>query len=220
MRLSDFDYSLPPERIAQTPVEPRDAARMLVLDRSSGELAHHRVRDLPDLLRPGDLLVANRSRVLPARVVGRLRGGGRAELLLLRRLSPGRWEALARPARRLRPGDVVDVDEVRPGLRVRIIEQFAAGVRTIGVEQDAGADPDAALLAAGSTPLPPYIRGWAGDPERYQTMFADIAGSAAAPTAGLHFTPSLLDALNTAGIGLETLVLHIGLDTFRPITAE
>src|SRR5438477_8612407 len=118
MRLSDFDYSLPPERIAQTPVEPRDAARMLVLDRSSGELGHHRVRDLPDLLRPGDLLVANRSRVLPARVRVSLRGGGRAELLLLRRLAPGRWQALVRPARRLRPGDVISV---RSGLEVRVV---------------------------------------------------------------------------------------------------
>src|SRR5438105_3843063 len=155
MRTADYEYDLPPELIAQEPIEPRDAARLLVFDRTADGLQHRGVRDLPTLLQPGDLLVANRSRVLPARVVGRLRGGGRAELLLLRRLSPGHWEALARPARRLRPGDVVDVVEVWPGLRVRIIEQFAAGVRTIGVEQDAGADPDAALLAAGSTPLPP-----------------------------------------------------------------
>src|SRR5438477_12982807 len=130
MRLSDFDYSLPPERIAQTPVEPRDAARMLVLDRSSGELGHHRVRDLPDLLREGDLLVANRSRVLPARIRGTLRGAGRAEVLLLRNLAVGRWQALVRPARRLRPGDTVSVDDE---LAVEIVDVQPDGVREIAV---------------------------------------------------------------------------------------
>src|SRR5919202_4985446 len=117
MQLSDFDYDLPPERIAQTPIEPRDAARLLVLHRGTGGIEHRQVRDLPDLLRPGDLVVANRSRVLPARVFGTLRGGGRAELLLLRRLGTGRWEALCRPARRLRLGDTIAVDD---DLRVRV----------------------------------------------------------------------------------------------------
>src|SRR5438445_3542588 len=158
MRLSDFDYALPPERIAQTPIEPRDAARLLTLDRETGALGHHHVRDLPDLLHPGDLLVANGSRVLPARITGRLRGGGRAELLLLRRLAPGRWEALGRPARRLRPDDIVQVAD---DLRVRIAETHPDGVRDIEVQSD-GVDPDVTLLAHGSTPLPPYIRGWLG----------------------------------------------------------
>ncbi|HEX8969584.1 MAG TPA: tRNA preQ1(34) S-adenosylmethionine ribosyltransferase-isomerase QueA [Chloroflexota bacterium] len=216
MRLTDFDYDLPPELIAQTPIEPRDAARLLVLDRQSGQTAHHAVHHLPDLLRAGDLLVANRSRVLPARVRGRLRGGGHAELLLLRRLGPGHWEALARPARRLRPGDEV---RIGAGLCVRIARALADGVREISVESTAG-DPDAALLAVGSTPLPPYIRGWLGDPERYQTVFADVDGSAAAPTAGLHFTPRLLDCLAAAGIACATLILHVGLDTFRPVNEE
>jgi len=234
MRTDDFDYTLPDDLIAQTPIEPRDAARLLVLERATGRLAHHVVADLPRLLRPGDLLVANRSRVLPARILGRLRGGGRAELLLLRRLEPGRWQALGRPARRLRTGDVV---EVGPGLRLRIGETFDQGLRHVEVEADTatadantanadaakagplGADAaDAALLAAGSTPLPPYIRGWTGDPERYQTIFADTEGSAAAPTAGLHFTPELIAALADAGIDLATLVLHVGLDTFRPVS--
>jgi S-adenosylmethionine:tRNA ribosyltransferase-isomerase len=214
MRLSDFDYTLPEELIAQEPLEPRDAARLLVLDRTSNQMAHHQVRDLPNLLRPGDLVVANRSRVLPARVRGRLHGGGAAEFLLLRRLAAGRWQALGRPARRLRPGDVVSVTSQ---LRVQVIAAFAEGVRDIAVDSDA-ADPDAALLAAGSMPLPPYIRGWRGNPQRYQTIFADTDGSAAAPTAGLHFTPALLQRLADSGVGFGTLVLHVGLDTFRPIT--
>lgn len=209
MRLSDFDYALPPERIAQTPIEPRDAARLLVLDRATRKIQHRQVRDLPDLLAPGDLLVANRSRVLPARVLGTLRGGGRAELLLLRRLEPTRWEVLGRPARRLRSGDIVRLQD---GSLATVVAVRAEGVREISVEDDA------ALLAAGSTPLPPYIRGWTGDPERYQTIFADREGSAAAPTAGLHFTPELLNRLATRGVGLATILLHVGLDTFRPVT--
>jgi S-adenosylmethionine:tRNA ribosyltransferase-isomerase len=214
MDLAEFDYTLPHERIAQTPIEPRDNARLLVLDRSTGATLHHRVRDLPELLRPGDLLVANRSRVLPARVRGTLGGGGRAELLLLRRIGPGRWEALCRPARRLRVGDAVQIAE---GLSVTVAEAQPEGVREIVVTCSV-ADADAALLAAGSTPPPPYIRGWSGDPERYQTIFADVEGSAAAPTAGLHFTPELIDRLAARGIPLVTIVLHVGLDTFRPIT--
>jgi S-adenosylmethionine:tRNA ribosyltransferase-isomerase len=215
MQLSDFEYALPPELIAQAPVEPRDSARLLVMRRRDDRIQHEKlVRDLPDLLRPGDLLVANRSRVLPARIFGRLAGGGRAEFLLLRRIEPGVWEALARPARRLRPGDVVTV---AADLRVRILAGLELGLRHIQVEADA-ADPDAALLAHGSVPLPPYIRGWLGDPERYQTIYADTRGSAAAPTAGLHFTQALLDRLASRDIGFATLVLHVGLDTFRPIT--
>src|SRR5919199_1259587 len=216
MRLSDFDYALPQELIAQTPIEPRDAARLLVLDRHSGATAHHHMRDLPDLLRAGDLVVANRSRVLPARIRGRLRGGGSAELLLLRRLARGSWEALGRPARRLRPGDVVIVTD---DLDLTVTAAHAEGVRQVEVHTTRQ-DPDAALLAHGSTPVPPYIRGWAGDAERSQTIFADIDGSAAAPTAGLHFTPSLLERLNARGIGVSTLVLHVGLDTFRPISHD
>ena len=214
MRVSDFDYTLPPELIAQQPVEPRDAARLLVLDRASDRLTsekHLHVRDLPDLLRPGDLLVANRSRVLPARILGRLSGGGRAEFLLLRQHGPGLWEALARPARRVRPGDVVTITD---DLAVQVVEAFENGIRHIQVESDAK------LLAHGTVPLPPYIHGWMGDPERYQTIFADTQGSAAAPTAGLHFTRDLLDRLATRSISCMTLVLHIGLDTFRPITHD
>jgi S-adenosylmethionine:tRNA ribosyltransferase-isomerase len=214
MRLLDFDYTLPQELIAQQPLEPRDAARLLVLDRHSGGVTHHHVRDLPDLLVRGDLLVANRSRVLPARVRGRLGGGGNAELLLLRRFAPGHWQALARPARRLRAGDTVTVTA---RLRIRVLAACAEGVRDIEVHCD-DEDPDAALLASGSMPIPPYIRAWLGDPERYQTIFGDVEGSAAAPTAGLHFTHDLLGRLADQGVQLRTLLLHVGLDTFRPVT--
>src|SRR5439155_12391957 len=185
MRLSDFDYALPPELIAQTPIEPRDAARLLVLDRQSGAMAHRHVYELPDLLRAGDLVVADSSRVLPARIRGRLDGGGNAELLLLRRLARGRWEALGRPARRLRPGDAIKVAD---DLDLTVTAAHAEGLRHVEVHS-AQSDPDAALLAHGSMPLPPYIHGWRGDAQRYQTIFADTDGSAAAPTAGLHFTP-------------------------------
>jgi len=211
MRTSDFDFDLPSELIAQTPAEPRDSARLLVVDRVSGSLSHTVVRDLPDLLAPGDLLVVNRSRVLPARVRGRLKGGGQAELLLLRRLAPGHWQALGRPARRLRPGDTV---EITPELSARVVAAQAGGVREVCV------DSDAALLAAGSVPLPPYIHNWIGDTERYQTVYADVDGSAAAPTAGLHLTPDLLARLQANGVEVARLVLHIGLDTFRPVEGD
>ena len=216
MLTADFDYLLPESLIAQTPAEPRDSARLLVLHRASGQLQHRIVRDLPGLLAPGDLVVVNRTRVLPARVHGRLAGGGRAELLLLRKLDAGRWEVLARPARRFRLGARI---EVTPELAVCVAELGEQGLRQVTVE-GAADDADAALLASGSVPLPPYIRGWVGDPERYQTIFADQEGSAAAPTAGLHFTPELVAALEDRGVGLATLVLHVGLDTFRPMTSE
>jgi S-adenosylmethionine:tRNA ribosyltransferase-isomerase len=221
MRLSDFDYELPEWLIAQQPLEPRDAARLLVLHRATNQIEHRHVRDLTSLLRAGDLLVANRSRVLPARIRGRLHGGGQAELLLLKRLGDGHWEALARPARRLRPGDAVTVNDA---LSVRIVAAAAEGVRVVepvlAGDVVAGQNADAALLAAGSVPVPPYIRGWIGDPDRYQTIFADVDGSAAAPTAGLHFTRGLLDRLASGQIGFTTLVLHVGLDTFRPVAAD
>jgi S-adenosylmethionine:tRNA ribosyltransferase-isomerase len=155
--------------------------------------------------------------VLPARVRGRLKGGGQAELLLLRRLGPGRWEALCRPARRLRAGDQVAIAD---GLSVSIVGIGREGVRELQVQSDGDTDADVRLLASGSTPLPPYIRGWSGDPERYQTVFADTEGSAAAPTAGLHLTTALLARLAASGVGFATVVLHVGLDTFRPVTED
>jgi S-adenosylmethionine:tRNA ribosyltransferase-isomerase len=214
MLTADFDFELPPGLIAQQPAEPRDRARLLVLERAFGRTTHHVFADLKTLLRPGDLLVANKSRVLPARVRGQLMGGGRAEILLLRHLAPARWEALVRPGRRLRGGSTVGITE---NLRVHVVGVGEHGVREIEVETARGDDADAALLAAGSMPLPPYIRQWSGDPGRYQTVYAEVDGSAAAPTAGLHFTTALLDRLQEAGVGLAWVVLHVGLDTFRPV---
>jgi S-adenosylmethionine:tRNA ribosyltransferase-isomerase len=210
VRTADFDYELPEELIAQQPLEPRDAARLLVLDRATDRIAHQHVGDLPALLEPGDVLIANRSRVIPARILGRLQGGGRAEVLLLRKLAPAKWQVLARPARRLRPGDRITVT---PDLSLRIEAVGGEGIREIVVE-----GTEAALREAGTAPLPPYIKHYRGDPERYQTIFADVDGSAAAPTAGLHFTPRLLAELAARGIATHTLVLHIGPDTFRPVT--
>jgi S-adenosylmethionine:tRNA ribosyltransferase-isomerase len=217
-----FDYDLPPERIAQRPVEPRDSSRLLHLT-PYGEIDDHVFTDLPGLLRSGDLLVVNDTRVRAARLLGTRDGGGRAEVLLLRRLDDGaddaasaRFAGLVRPARRLRPGTVVEVGE---GLLAQIGEPVGGhpGARCVMVT--AQGPVDAAIERAGSVPLPPYIRESLGDPTRYQTLFS--AGSppesAAAPTAGLHFTPAVLDALRDRGVELARVRLEVGLGTFSPI---
>lgn len=222
MRTADFDYDLPPELIAQAGIEPRDAARLLVADRHTGTLDHRHVRDLPDLLRPGDLLVANDSRVLPARLFGYRAGlgvSGRVELLLLRRLDDeGLWECLARPARRLRPGGTVMIEPRSPedrGVCRAVVEAEApGGVRHIRF------DDEAMALARGHLPLPPYVTAPQADPERYQTVYARDPGSAAAPTAGLHFTPELLERLALQDIRTVMVTLHVGVGTFRPVEVE
>ena len=219
MRIDEFDYDLPPDLIAQEPAPERDAARLLVLDRASGAWAHRTFKDLPALLRPGDLLVLNRSRVLPARLLGTRTGGGAAEVLLLRDRGGDVWEALVRPARRLGPGARVRVDdalevEVAPG------PPFADGRRLVRLHAAGGAA--AAVERAGHVPLPPYIRrpDRAADRDRYQTVFARETGSVAAPTAGLHFTPGLLSALEARGVERAEVVLHVGPGTFRPVQVE
>lgn len=219
MRTADFDYDLPPELIAQEPVEPRDHARLFVVHRGSGVFEHRRFYELPDLLQPGDLLVANDSRVLPARLYAvKPETGGRIELLLLKERGLGVWEALVRPSRR-----------VRAGSRVELLDQRDAPsglMATVGGACDAGrevrfeAPLQQVLERCGRVPLPPYIRAPLRDPERYQTVYARRPGSAAAPTAGLHFTPRLLERLRERGIGLAFVTLHVGLDTFRPVTEE
>jgi S-adenosylmethionine:tRNA ribosyltransferase-isomerase len=212
-----FDYTLPPELIAQRPVEPRDASRLLVVRRSAGTIEHARFRDLGRWLAPGDLLVINRSRVLPARLAARRRpGGGTAEILLLKRLEPGLWEALVRPGRKLAPGTAV---ELTPEIVGQIVARTPAGGRLIRFA-GSGEAVDEAVLAHGQLPLPPYIHAYAGDPERYQTVYGDQPGSAAAPTAGLHFTPELLASLRSGGVGVATVTLHVGLDTFRPVKTD
>lgn len=212
VRADELDYELPEGAIAQSPVEPRDAARLLV-DRGPGEPVEHRhVRDLPDLLEPGDLLVVNDTRVRAARLRLRKATGGAAEVLLLEPLGDHqRWRALVRPGRRLAPGTVLHHDGT-PVLEVGADQ--GDGLREV-VVLDAPA-----AAAAGTVPLPPYIQRPLQDPERYQTVFAQREGSVAAPTAGLHLTEDLLDRLERHGIGLARVELQVGLGTFRPITAE
>ena len=215
-----FDYVLPPASIAQVPAEPRDASRLLVLDRQRAGVEHATFREIGRWLRPGDLLVVNRSRVVPARLAARRRpGGGAAEILLLRRIEPGTWEALVRPGRRLTPGARVDLDG---GVVGEIVDRTEAGGRVVRFSAPgcAATDVDDLVLSHGGLPLPPYIHGYAGDPERYQTVYGDRPGSAAAPTAGLHFTPELLADLQGQGVGLATVTLHVGLDTFRPVKTD
>jgi S-adenosylmethionine:tRNA ribosyltransferase-isomerase len=215
LRVDDFDYELPADAIAQTPAEPRDASRLLVLDRSTGRIQHARFAHVGRWLTPGDLLVVNDSRVIPARLVGVRPGGGAAEILVLRPLDtdPDRWEALVRPSRRLRVGDKVTL---RSGDLVEVGERLDDGTRAVRFE----GDPEAVMSAAGEMPLPLYIHDRSTPPERYQTVYAQPPGSAAAPTAGLHFTPELLDALEADGIRRASVTLHVGLDTFRPLEGE
>ncbi len=207
--IAAYDYDLPPERIAQEPLPARGASRLLVLDRAQAGLRHHVFEDLPDLLSPGDLLVLNRSRVLPARLRGRRPGGGKAEILLVRRRARDLWDALLRPGRRLRPGVVLDV---APGFRVRVEDPAppapaAASVpgplRRVRLLTE-GSSPEAALDRHGHVPLPPYIRrpDTPADRERYQTVYALEPGSVAAPTAGLHFSSALLERLEARGIAI------------------
>jgi S-adenosylmethionine:tRNA ribosyltransferase-isomerase len=218
-RIADFDYELPPELIAQEPLPERDASRLLVMDLGPGALEHRHFRDLPDLLRAGDLLVANRSRVFPARLLGSRAGGGAAEVLLVVPHGEGRWDALLRPGRRLRPGAFVDVG---PDLRVRILpgRPRSGGLRPVCLEADG--DPEEALQRLGRTPLPPYIRREPGpqDRERYQTVYARERGSVAAPTAGLHFTEGLRRRLQERGVAWAEVVLHVGPGTFRPVQTD
>ena len=214
LRVDDFDYDLPEAAIAQVPAEPRDASRLLVLDRVTGQIEHARFRDIGRWLNRGDLLVVNDSRVLPARLVGERAGGGAAEILVLRPLEDGsRWEALVRPSRRLAMGSFVTV---RGGDRIEVGERLAGDTRAVRFERD----PHEVMAAAGELPLPPYIHDRSTPPDRYQTVYARPPGSAAAPTAGLHFTDALLASLAGSGVGRANVTLHVGLDTFRPLEGE
>ena len=212
LKTSDFDYRLPPELIAQRPIEPRDHSRLLVLDRSTGAIAHRRFFEIGDYLRSGDLLVMNDSRVIPARLYAKRPSGGKAELLLLHPMGNGLWQALAKPARRLPAGTRLRLDG--PGdYWAEILSQGAAGIVSVRL-------PNEAIEACGQVPLPPYIREPLADRERYQTVYARVNGSAAAPTAGLHFIPDLLKRLEAQGVAFAFVTLHIGLDTFRPVEVE
>jgi S-adenosylmethionine:tRNA ribosyltransferase-isomerase len=272
LRVDDFDFELPPELIAQTPVEPRDSSRLLVIHRATGTLEHRIFRDIVEYLRPGDLLIANDSRVLPGRLQARKPTGGRVELLLLRDLGDGWWEALARPAHRLRPGQRLTLErpapesaQARPGASPGAVgslrsagdgpgegpeigasrldpqgssappqpadappapadagpgpQELEVGERTAsgGVRVRFGAPVEEVVARYGTVPLPPYIRTPLADPERYQTVYARVSGSAAAPTAGLHFTSQLLETLARKGVQFGFVTLHVGPDTFQPV---
>ena len=211
MRTSDFDYHLPEHLIAQTPLEPRDHSRLLVVDTATGELSHRHFYDIGHFLQPGDLLVLNNSRVLPARLKGRRSGtGGAVEVLLLHREGEGLWKAMVRPGRRLGPGAAFEID----GVPVDVLEDLGDGTRLIRMSDEG------VIRDSGEVPLPPYIHTPLADGERYQTVYASAEGSAAAPTAGLHFTPELLDDLRLKGIRLAQVTLHVGIDTFRPVRSE
>lgn len=216
MKASDFDYELPHERIAQRPIEPRDHARLMVVDMVRGRISHRHFFDLPEFLRPEDCLVLNDTRVLPARLIGRKEPtGGRVEFLLLRPLSHDRWQVLAKPGRRVRVGtQVLFGDE----LQAEVVEADSGGERTIRFVY-AGSFEDV-LKRLGRTPLPPYITEDLEDDERYQTVYSRDPGSIAAPTAGLHFTENLLDEVRSLGTTIVPLTLHVGIGTFRPVQVE
>ena len=212
MLVADFDYDLPGEAIAQSAIEPRDASRLLV----TSSLEDHTFADLPALLRPGDLLVVNRTRVRAARLVGQKEGSGATvEVLLTRRLDRERWEALIRPSRRIKCGTLLRFN----GLSARVLSDPEQGEITLSLQTRDG-DVDDLLPGLGTTPLPPYFHGILTDDERYQTIFAKTMGSAAAPTAGLHFTRRLVGELAARGIAIAEIELEVVLDTFRPIHTE
>lgn len=213
MQTSDFDYHLPPESIAQTPVEPRDAARLMVVDRATGQLTHSHFYDLPRWLRAGDVLVFNNTRVIPARVlVRRADTGGKGEILLLRQRSPLAWEVLI-GGKGNRVGQLLKI-EGHARLEAIVMQEYPGARRLVQFSQ-----PITPLLEKiGHIPLPPYIHAELTERERYQTVYSQIPGSAAAPTAGLHFTPTLLEKLRAQGVQLEQVTLHVGLDTFQPVS--
>ena len=216
MKLSDFMYDLPEERIAQTPVEPRDHSRLMVLHRDTGEIEHRHFYDVIDYLNPGDCLVINETKVIPARLYGERPTGGACEILLLKQLGPKRWETLARPGKKLKPGAEVVFGDGR--LKCRIESTTDAGGRIVAFECEGSFE--AALDALGEMPLPPYIHEKLKDRDRYQTVYARQDGSAAAPTAGLHFTPELMERIRKKGVDIVPVLLHVGLGTFRPVKVE
>ena len=216
MKTHDFYYDLPEELIAQTPLERRDGSRLLVLDRQTGEIEHKHFYDIVDYLRPGDCLVMNDSRVLPARLLGHRPTGGAVEVLLLRDLGDKKWECLCKPGRKMREGDTVTFGNGELTATVvavqedgnRIVEFHYEGIFLEVLER------------LGKMPLPPYIKAELADQERYQTVYSREVGSAAAPTAGLHFTNELLDQIRAKGVKTAFVTLHVGLGTFRPVKAE
>lgn len=214
MLVSRLEYELPEGLIAQRPAEPRDTSRLMVVDVSRNSIAHHTFRDLPDFLRPGDALVLNETKVIPARIEASKPTGGAVELLFLRDLGQdvgGAWEVLARPSKRLKPGLVLSVD----GESLTLVRSLGAGHWVVS-----GSDVPGLLRRSGRMPLPPYITPTPETEERYQTVYARNEGSAAAPTAGFHFTERVLDDAERAGAGIARITLHVGVGTFMPVRTE
>ena len=216
MKKSDFFFELPEELIAQTPIAQRDASRLMHLDRLTGEITHRHFHDLPEYLRPGDCLILNDSRVLPARLIGCRPTGGSIELVLLRDLGDDRWECLSRPGKKTREGQEILFGEGE--LKASVEKVVSGGNRIVKFTYE-GIFLEI-LEKLGRMPLPPYIKAELQDPERYQTVYSRVPGSAAAPTAGLHFTPELLDKIRAKGISVSFVTLHVGLGTFRPVKEE
>lgn len=216
MKTSDFDYYLPEELIAQTPVEPRDSSRLLVYDRKDESIKHKIFRDICDVLQKGDLLVVNDTKVLPARIYGETEHGGKVEILLLKRRSINEWETLVKPGRKAKKGAIWKISDE---LKAEIIDTTdAEGGRVVRFIYD-GVFEDI-LSRVGEMPLPPYIHEKLKDQSRYQTVYCKTDGSAAAPTAGLHFTPELMQKLKDKGVEFANVLLHVGLGTFRPVKAD
>lgn len=210
MKTSDFSYRLPKDLIAQHPASPRDSSRLMVYDRSSGKLEHRVFNELVDLLDPEDLLVINQTRVIRARLFGKkIPSGGKAEVLLLREIRKGHWEAMV-GGKGIRPGTKIQIDE---GPQALVEEDLGRSLRLLAFQESI----DALIDKVGNVPLPPYIHEPLEEPERYQTIYARESGSAAAPTAGLHFTSDLMEKIRQKGVGIEEVTLHIGLDTFAPV---
>jgi len=222
MKTSDFDYTLPPELIAQTPVEPRDHSRLMVLNRSDRSIKHHSFFEISSYLRAGDVLVFNNSRVIPARLTGRKAdSGGKVEILLLRQLKTNVWEALVKRSKRVNIGSQMEItnnsvagSRQEAGVLAEVVELRQDGTKVISFSDETK------LPKLGKVPLPPYIHTPLPHPERYQTVYANVAGSVAAPTAGLHFTPELFDEIRQKGVHCLFVTLHIGLDTFRPVRED
>lgn len=215
MRLSDFDYVLPEELIAQEPLEERDQSRLLVLNRSTGAIEHRRFFEITDYLRDDDLLVMNDTRVIAARLLGHKTTGGRVEALLLRQVAEGLWEAMVKPGRRVQVGARLVFDQ---GLTAEVTGRTLEGGRLLQFES--AGDPDVVIRRVGQVPLPPYIHTELRDDERYQTVYSAAEGSAAAPTAGLHFTDQLLERIASRGVRTVFVTLHVGIATFRPVRTE
>lgn len=216
MKKSDFWFDLPPELIAQTPIQERDHSRLMVLDKQTGTIGHNHFYDLPQYLQAGDCLVLNDSRVLPARLLGSRSSGGAAELLLLRDIGDRKWECLARPGRRIRPGTRLVFGNGE--LEAEVLDVNEGGNRIVRFEYE-GIFLEV-LDSLGKMPLPPYITKELKEPERYQTVYSRVVGSAAAPTAGLHFTDELLACIRSKGVEVCFLTLHVGLGTFRPVKED